>query len=200
VRVQVADDGEILVKGGNVCVGYFRDPERTAELIDADGWMHSGDVGTFDEHGSLRITGRKKDLIITAAGQNITPQEIETDLRHHDLISEAVVIGEGRRYLTALLTLDGDALSAWAQAHDKNADYESLAADPDLRAETDRAIDEVNRKWSRVENVRKYHILAHEFTIAGGEMTPTLKVKRNVVNEKYADLIDEMYAGELSPA
>ncbi len=110
VRVQVADDGEILVKGGNVCVGYFRDPDRTAELIDADGWMHSGDVGTLDENGYLRITGRKKDLIITAAGQNIAPQEIETDLRHHALISEVVVIGEGRRYLTALLTLDGDAL------------------------------------------------------------------------------------------
>ena len=200
VQVQIADDGEILVKGGNVCIGYFRDPDRTAELIDADGWMHSGDVGTLDEKGYLRITGRKKDLIITAAGQNIAPQEIETDLRYHHLISEAVVIGEGRRYLTALLTLDGDALSSWAQAHDKIADYESLAADPDLRAETDRAVDEVNRKWSRVENVRKYRVLAHEFTIAGGEMTPTLKVKRNVVNEKYANLIDEMYAEERSPA
>ncbi len=200
VRVKIADDGEILVKGGNVCIGYFRDSDRTAELIDADGWMHSGDVGTLDENGYLNITGRKKDLIITAAGQNITPQEIETDLRYHDLISEAVVIGEGRRYLTALLTLDGDALSAWAQAHDKIANYEALAADPDLVAEIDRAVDEVNHKWSRVENVRKYRILAHEFTIAGGEMTPTLKVKRNVVNEKYADLIEEMYAEERAPA
>ena len=194
VRVQIADDGEILVKGGNVCTGYFRDPARTAELIDADGWMHSGDVGVLDEDGYLRITGRKKDLIITAAGQNIAPQEIETDLRYQELISEAIVIGEGRRYLTALLTLDGDALSAWAQAHGKVANYEALVDDPDLRGEIDRVVDEVNRKWSRVENVRKYRILAHEFTIAGGEMTPTLKVKRNVVNDKYADLIEEMYA------
>ena len=194
--MHIADDGEILVKGGNVCMGYFRDPAATAELIDADGWMHSGDVGTLDGDGYLRITGRKKDLIITAAGQNITPQEIETDLRFHDLISEAVVIGEGRRYLTALLTLDGDALSAWALAHDKIANYEALTVDPDVHAEIDRIVSEVNSHRSRVENVRKYRILAHEFTIAGGEMTPTLKVKRNVVNDKYADLIDEMYADE----
>ena len=140
--------------------------------------------------------GGRRISIITAAGQNITPQEIETDLRNHDLVSEAVVIGEGRRYLTALLTLDGDTLSAWAAHHDKIANYEALAVDPDLHAEIDRIVDEVNSHRSRVENVRKFRILAHEFTIAAGEMTPTLKVKRNVVNEKYADLIDEMYADE----
>jgi len=193
VRLHIADDGEILVKGGNVCIGYFRDPAGTAELIDQDGWMHSGDVGHLDDDGYLRITGRKKDLIITAAGQNITPQEIETDLRYHDLISEAIVIGEGRRYLTALLALDGDSLSTWAKAHHKIADSEALAVDPDLHAEIDHIVGEVNRKRSRVENVRKFRILAHELTIAGGELTPTLKVKRHVVNEKYADLIDEMY-------
>jgi long-chain acyl-CoA synthetase len=194
VRLRIDDDGEILVKGGNVCMGYFRDPAGTAELIDKDGWMHSGDVGRIDDDGYLRITGRKKDLIITAAGQNITPQEIETDLRYHDLVAEAVVFGEGRRYLTALLALDGTALSAWAQAHHKIADYEALAVDPDLHAEMDRVVDDVNRRRSRVENVRKFRILSHELTIAGGELTPTLKVKRNVVNDKYADLIEEMYA------
>ena len=193
-RVRIADDGEILVQGGNVCVGYFHDPAATAELIDDDGWMHSGDVGRLDEHGYLTVTGRKKDLIITAHGQNIAPQEIETDLRQHDLISEAVVIGEGRRYLTALLTLDGDALARWAEAHHKVADVEALAVDPDLRGEIDRFVDAVNGKRSRVEQVRKYRILAHDFTIAAGEMTPTLKVKRNVVNADYADVIDEMYA------
>ena len=181
--MRIADDGEILVKGGNVCMGYFRDDAGTAELIDDDGWMHSGDVGSLDADGYLRITGRKKDLIITAAGQNIAPQEIETDLRHHELISEAVVIGEGRRYLTALLTLDGDALTSGPSATHKVADYEALAADPDLVAEIDRIVAEVNAKRSRVENVRKYRILPHELTIAAGEMTPTLKVKRNVVND-----------------
>ena len=144
--------------------------------------MHSGDVGSLDDDGYLRIIGRKKDLIITAAGQNIAPQEIETDLRHYELISEAVVIGEGRRYLTALLALDGDALVAWANAHGKVADYESLTADPDLPPRWIASWREVNAKRSRVEHVRKYRILPHELTIAAGEMTPTLKVKRNVVN------------------
>ena len=193
-RVRIADDGEILVKGGNVCSGYFRDDAGTAELLDQDGWMHSGDAGSLDANGYLRITGRKKDLIITAAGQNIAPQEIETDLRHYELISEAVVVGEGRRYLTALLALDGGALTSWSERHAKVADYEALTSDPDLVAEVDRIVAAVNATRSRVENVRKYRILPHELTIAAGEMTPTLKVKRNMVYEAYQSLIDEMYA------
>ncbi|HTK15181.1 MAG TPA: long-chain fatty acid--CoA ligase [Acidimicrobiia bacterium] len=193
-RVEIAADGEILVKGGNVCLGYFRDPTATAALIDENGWMHSGDVGHLDAAGYLTVTGRKKDLIITAHGQNIAPQEIETDLRRHDLVSEAVVIGEGRRYLTALLTLDGDTLSAWADAHHKVGGAETLAGDPDLRAEIDEFVAAVNAKRSRVERVRKYRILAHDFTIAAGELTPTLKVKRGVVNSTYRDVIDAMYA------
>jgi long-chain acyl-CoA synthetase len=156
--------------------------------------MHSGDVGHLDAAGYLTVTGRKKDLIITAHGQNIAPQEIETDLRRHDLVSEAVVIGEGRRYLTALLTLDGDTLSAWADAHHKVGGAETLAGDPDLRAEIDEFVAAVNAKRSRVERVRKYRILAHDFTIAAGELTPTLKVKRGVVNSTYRDVIDAMYA------
>ena len=193
-RVRIADDGEILVKGGNVCSGYFRDDAGTAALLDEDGWMHSGDAGSLDANGYLRITGRKKDLIITAAGQNIAPQEIETDLRHYELISEAVVVGEGRRYLTALLALDGGALTSWSEHHAKVADYEALTSDPDLVVEVDHIVAAVNAKRSRVENVRKYRILPHELTIAAGEMTPTLKVKRNMVYDAYQGLIDEMYA------
>ena len=194
VQVQIADDGEILVKGGNVCMGYFRDERGTDQLIDKEGWMHSGDIGTFADDGYLRVTGRKKDLIITAAGQNIAPQEIETDLRYHELVSEAVVIGEGRRYLTALLTLDGDALANWAEHHGKVASQESLAEDPDLQAEIDGIVAEVNSRRSRVEHIRKYRVLPHDFTIADGEMTPTLKVRRSAVYDAYADLIEEMYA------
>lgn len=200
VRVSIADDGEILVKGGNVCMGYFASPADTAELIDTDGWMHSGDTGFVDGDGYLTITGRKKDLIITAAGQNIAPRDIEMDLRRSELVSEAIVIGEGRRYLTALITFDTDSLERWAKTHHKVADYEVLVGDPDLHDEVDRIVADVNSKRSRVENIRKYRLLPHELTVAEGEMTPTLKVKRNVVTEHFRELIDEMYAGERVPA
>jgi long-chain acyl-CoA synthetase len=194
VQVRIADDGEILVKGGNVCMGYLDDDHSTAELIDPDGWLHSGDVGRVDSAGYLTVTGRKKDLIITAAGQNIAPQEIEADLRLHHLVSEAIVIGEGRRYLTALLTLDNDGVANWAERHHKVADLEALADDPDLRAEIEQFVSEVNAKRSRVEGVRKFRILPRELTVAEGELTPTLKVKRNVVSAAHADAIEAMYA------
>ncbi len=193
VHVRIADDGEILARGDNVCAGYFRDTESTQQLIDPEGWMHTGDTGILDEDGYLRLTGRKKDLIITAAGQNIAPLEIETGLSYHELVSEAVVVGEGRRYLTALLTLDSDALAEWAYRHDKVADLEALATDPDVVREIDRVVEKENTRRSRVEWVKKYRILAHDFTVAGGELTPTLKVRRGVVYDKYRDLIDEMY-------
>ena len=199
VQVEIAPDGEVLVRGGNVCRGYFRDSESTAELIDADGWMHTGDIGQLDADSYLTITGRKKDLIITAAGQNISPQEIEEDLRHNGLISEAVVVGEGRRYLTALVTLDEEAVVPWARRHGKVADYEALVSDPDLHAEIDRTIESVNRKHARVENIRKYRLLPHEFTVASGEFTPTFKVKRHAVTEHYGSLIEEMYADYEDP-
>ncbi len=196
VRVRIAGDGEILVQGGNVCAGYFNDPTSTSELLDAEGWMHSGDLGTLDADGYLRLTGRKKDLIITAAGQNIAPQDIEIELKGHPLISEAVVVGEGRRYLTALVTLDAEVLGEWAHGKGKVADYEELAADPDLRDEIDALVAAVNARRSRVEGIRKHRILAHELTVAAGELTPTLKVKRNVVCQVNRELIDEMYAEE----
>ncbi len=196
VRVSIADDGEILVKGGNVCMGYYENAAGTAELIDNDGWMHSGDTGRVDKDGYLTIIGRKKDLIITGAGQNIAPQDIEMDLRHSELVAEAIVIGEGQRYLTALLMFDVNALTRWAKAHRKVADYEALVGDPDLRVEIDGIISKVNDKRSRVERIRKYRLLPRELTVSEGEMTPTLKVKRAVVAEHFHALIDEMYAEE----
>ena len=196
VTVRIADDGEILVKGGNVCAGYFEDPAGTAELIDADGWMHTGDLGELDEDGFLKIIGRKKDLIINAAGKNISPQNIELDLRNHPMISQAVVIGEGRRYLTALITLDPEHLAVWSKEHGKELDVEALAKDEDAKREVQAAVDEVNAKRSRVESIRKFRILPHDLSVAEGELTPTLKPKRFVVNQRYASLVEEMYAGE----
>jgi long-chain acyl-CoA synthetase len=193
--VRIADDDEILVKGDNVCLGYWNDPEATAELIDSDGWMHTGDTGALGADGSLRILGRKKDIIITAAGENIAPEPIEVDLTNHPLISEAVVVGEGQRYLAALLTLDADALTRWARRHNKLGDLEALAADPDLLTKIQAAIDQVNAKRSRAEAIRKFRVLAHVLTAEDGELTPTMKVKRSIVYEHHADVIAELYSG-----
>jgi long-chain acyl-CoA synthetase len=195
VSVRLADDGEILVKGGNVCHGYWHSDDQTRELFDPDGWLRSGDLGRFDERGYLVITGRKKDLIVTAHGKNIAPQELETDLEMHPLIGQAVVIGDGRRYLTALLALDGTATEAWGHEHSKGMlGLESLSQDPELRDELQGAVDEVNAHHARVEHIRNWRVLPRELTVSGGELTPTLKVKRSVVNEHYAELIADMYA------
>jgi len=195
VSVRIGDDGEILVRGGNVCAGYLDDPASTAELIDPDGWMHSGDTGVIEEDGSLRIIGRKKDLIITASGKNVAPQEIESDLRNHPLVSEAIVVGEGRKFLAAILTLDHDEVTRWALERNKLSDIEALAGDPDLLAVIEEAVAEVNAKRSHAEGVRKFHVLARDLTFESDELTPTMKVKRSVVYEHFADVIDELYAG-----
>ena len=193
--IRIADDDEILIKGANVCLGYLNDPEATDELIDADGWMHTGDTGAFDADGSLRILGRKKDIIITAAGENIAPEAIEVDLTNHPLISEAIIVGEGRRYLTALVTLDPDALTRFARRHNKLGDLEALAADPELLAEIQAAVDQVNSKRSRAEAIRKFRVLAHVLTAEDGELTPTMKIRRSIVYDHHAEVIAEMYSG-----
>lgn len=195
MTVELAEDGEILLKGGNVCLGYLDDPAATAELIDADGWMHTGDTGAFDGDGNLRIIGRKKDLIITAAGHNVAPQVIETELCNHPLISEAIVVGDGRKYLAALITLDPEEMTDWAQRHNKLAESEALTEDRDLLAEIQDAVDRVNEQGSHADGIRKFKILAHDLTTAAGELTPTLKVRRAMVCENYAAVIDELYAG-----
>jgi long-chain acyl-CoA synthetase len=194
VRVRIAEDGEILVQGGNVCRGYYKNDAGTHELIDDEGWMHSGDVGRFDASGYLCVTGRKKDLIITAHGKNISPQEIEGRLQLEPIISEAVVLGDGRPYLTALLTLDADSMASWAEAHHKSLNPEALASDPDVRAEIKASVGRVNDELSHVETIKKWRILPRDLTVSSGEMTPTLKVRRKTVGEQYKDLVDEMYA------
>jgi long-chain acyl-CoA synthetase len=194
VTVSIASDGEILVKGDNVCAGYWRDDVATRALIDADGWMHTGDLGRFDEDGYLSVTGRKKDLIITAYGKNISPEEIETALRLEPLIAQAVVVGNDRPYLTALLTIDADAAAEWASEQGRSLDLEALTEDRDLHAELSRAIERVNATHSHAEGIRRWRVLPRDLTMSGGELTPTLKVKRHLVAQRWADLIDQMYA------
>ncbi|MCD9622298.1 AMP-dependent synthetase/ligase [Rhabdothermincola salaria] len=196
VEVCIGADDEILVKGANVGPGYWQDPAATAELLGADGWMHTGDLGALDRQGYLSITGRKKDLIINAAGKNISPQEIETRLRYEPLISQAVVIGDGRPYLTALLTLDPDAVREWAAHHGKSInDAEAMVSDPEVHAAIAASIEQVNDEHARVEGIKRWRLLPRDLSISSGELTPTLKVKRQVVANRWSELIDEMYAG-----
>jgi len=190
VEVRISDDGEVLVRGGNVCAGYWDDPVATAELI-RDGWMHSGDTGVLED-GYLRITGRKKDLIVTSSGKNIAPQDMETELRSHPLISQAVVVGDGRKFLSALVTLDVEA------AEDKvggSLDVELLASHPAIEAAVAEAFEHLNEGRARAERIKTWRILPRDLTIAEGELTPTLKVRRSVVIDHYAHLVEEIYAG-----
>ena len=191
VQVEIAEDGEIIVKGPNVFLGYYKDPEATAEALDADGWLHSGDLGKFDSEGFLHITGRKKDIIITAGGKNITPKNIESGIKNHPLVHEAVVIGDRRKYLTALISPDMEAYPAYQQEQgDKDAPHVSKAVHDSIWA----AVEEVNRSLARVEQVKKIKILDRPLSIEDGELTPTLKVKRAKVSEHFADEIEALYA------
>ncbi|HVL89473.1 MAG TPA: AMP-dependent synthetase/ligase [Actinomycetota bacterium] len=195
VEIKIAEDGEILVKGGNVGPGYYKNPEATTELIDEDGYMHSGDVGELDEEGYLRITDRKKDLIITAAGKNIAPQVLENMLKHSPWISQAVVIGDARPYLTAILTLDQEKVTAFAEQKSiPHGDFAELARHPDILQLVETSVQEVNEQLSRVEQIKKWTVLERDFLQEADEMTPTMKVRRRAISDKYTDLIESMYA------
>jgi long-chain acyl-CoA synthetase len=194
VEIKVADDGEVLVQGPNVCLGYWNNPKATAELIDHDGWLHTGDLGSIDSDGYLRISGRKKDLIITAYGKNIAPSEIETALRREPLISQAVVVGDNKPFLTALLSLDADAAAQWAARENRTVTVEALISDEALRAEIDASVDRVNAMHSHAEGIRRWRLLPPDLSVSGGELTPTLKVRREVVTKEFAELVEQMYA------
>jgi long-chain acyl-CoA synthetase len=194
MQLSVEADSELLVRGDCVCAGYWNNPVATAELIDADGWMHTGDLGRIDFDGSVWITGRKKDLIVLAAGHKVMPDDLESRVRADPLVLDAVVVGEGRAYLTALVTLNPQQLATWAKAHHRLFSPEALAGDADVRAVVAAAIERVNADVARSETIKRFRILPMPFTLADGELTPTAKVKRNIVLEHNAALIDEMYA------
>jgi long-chain acyl-CoA synthetase len=189
VEMRIAEDGEILVRGRNVFLGYYKDPEATNATL-VDGWLHSGDLGEIDDEGFLWITGRKKDLIITAGGKNVAPKNIEGSIKNHVLVSEAVVVGDRRKYLTCLVTLDAEATARFQAAQGTSGEP---TADPALLAEIQAAIDQVNEGLARVEQLKKFTVLPRELSIEGGELTPTLKVKRNKVAENFAAEIEAMY-------
>jgi long-chain acyl-CoA synthetase len=192
VEAKIADDGELLLRGANIFQGYFKNEEATREAL-ADGWLHTGDLGSIDEDGFIYITGRKKDIIITAGGKNITPANLENGLKQNRWISQAVVIGDRRPYLVALITLDPEELPAFAEQHGLEPD--DVPGSEEMRAEVQAAVDEVNSAVGRVEQIKKFTILPEDLSQPTGELTPTLKVKRNVVNEKFAGEIEALYAG-----
>jgi long-chain acyl-CoA synthetase len=192
-EVKIADDGEILVKGPNVFQGYHKNPEATSETI-VGGWLHTGDIGEIDGDGFIKITGRKKDIIITAGGKNITPANLEAEIKQHPLVSQCVVVGDRRPYLVALVTLDPEEAVKYAQENNLPEDPVQLAQNPDIKAQIEAHVEKINQNFARVEQVKKISILPNDLSQESGELTPTLKVKRAVVAQKHEDAIEQLYA------
>ncbi|AXG77414.1 AMP-dependent synthetase/ligase [Streptomyces paludis] len=192
--VRIADDGEVLLHGDHLFAGYWNNGAATAEAL-TDGWFHTGDIGTLDEDGYLSITGRKKEILVTAGGKNVAPAVIEDRIRAHALVAECMVVGDGRPFVGALITLDEEFLTRWATDHGKPTDATAttLRQDPELLAEIQRAVDEGNAAVSKAESVRKFRVLTGQFTEEAGHITPSLKLKRNVVARDYADEIESLY-------
>jgi long-chain acyl-CoA synthetase len=191
-EVRIADDGEVLIRGPHIFQGYYRNDDASFGAV-VDGWLHTGDLGSLDEDGYLSITGRKKDIIITAGGKNLTPANLENDLKQSRWISQAVMYGDRRPYPVALITLDPDEIVQLAREHGLPEDPAALASEPKVRELVQGVVDEVNRRYARVEQIKRFEILDHDLSQETGELTPTLKVKRNVVYDQYADVFDRMY-------
>jgi long-chain acyl-CoA synthetase len=191
VEIKIGDDAEILLRGPNMMHGYYKNEEATSETLEPDGWLHTGDLGYVDDDGFLFINGRKKDIIITAGGKNITPANLENGLKQNRWISQAIVIGDRRPYLVALITLDPEEVPKFAEEH--GLAPEDVPESEQMRAEVQGAIDHANEDYGRVEQIKKFKILPDDLTQEQGTLTPTLKVKRNVVNEKFAGDIEDLY-------
>jgi long-subunit acyl-CoA synthetase (AMP-forming) len=193
IDVKLAEDGEVLVKGPVVMPGYRNLPDKTNETFTDDGYLKTGDIGEFDEDGYLKIVDRKKELIITAAGKNLSPANIEARLKQIPLVSQAIAIGDKRKYVSALLTLDAEAAKAWASEHGVDGDPESLAQNEELITAVQKGLDQANDELARVEQVKRFKILPVDWEPGGDELTPTMKLKRKPIVEKYADEIDSLY-------
>ena len=197
-EVRIAEDGAVLLKGPGVMRGYHKDPEQTAEVLDADGWFHTGDIGELDAEGYLRITDRKKDLMKTSGGKYVAPQKVEGALAANiPYVSQAVAVGDGRKYISALLTLDPAAVENWAKRHGKEGlSYAEVTQLPEMRVSIDRFMTRANRKLERWETVKKYQILDHELSVERGGVTANMKLRRAAISQDYADVIDSMYEVE----
>jgi long-chain acyl-CoA synthetase len=203
LELTLADDGEILVRGGNVTPGYYEDEPATRALFATEGWMHTGDIGKLDEHGYLVVTDRKKDLIITSGGKNVAPQELENRLVADEIVSQAVVIGDERPYLTALITLDANAAEEWARAQGIDSSVADVAGHEMTLRHLQRAVDDVNATVSRAEAIKRFRVLQRDFTQQEEEITPTFKVRRRLIVERYGAVIEDMYrrdAPDAAPA
>jgi len=201
VAVKIAEDGEILMSGANIFRGYWQNdaPNKTdtgQEAFTADGWFHTGDIGELDDEGFLRITGRKKEMIITAGGKNVAPTVLEDRLRSHALISQTMVVGDGKPFVAALITLDPDALAPWLERHGKPADatIATLREDPDLIAAVQEAVDDANKAVSRAESIRKFRILEGDFTQEAGQLTVKLGIRRSVLMKDFAADVEALYS------
>jgi long-chain acyl-CoA synthetase len=198
IELRLADDGEILIRGDVVFRGYFRNDEATRDAIDAEGWLHTGDVGRWEDGPSgreLRIVDRKKDIMITAGGKNITPSEIENALRFSPYIKEAIVIADRRRFVSALIQIDFESASKWAEEQGLTyTHFRSLVNLPQVQELVQREVDAVNARMPQVQQVRKFHLLTKELDHDDGEVTATMKVRRKSIGEKYAEVIEELYA------
>ena len=191
--VRVADDGELLFRGGQVFAGYWNDEDTTAGALERDGWFHTGDVGEIDDEGFVRITGRKKEILVTAGGKNVAPAVLEDRLRAHPLVDQCIVVGDGQPFIAALVTIDEEAFPAWAEQHGTSARIADAVQDPDLLAEIEAAVEEANKAVSKAEAIRKFTILPVSWTEDGGQLTPSLKLKRNVVMREFRDDVEALY-------
>jgi long-chain acyl-CoA synthetase len=195
-EAKLAEDGELLIRSPTIFQGYYKDPEATAEVLGPDGWLLTGDVAEIDEDGFITITDRKKDIIVTAGGKNVAPQNLENDLKTSKYVSQAMVVGDRRPYVAALITLDPEELPKWAAEHGLEGDLATLAESAEVRGLIQDVVDGVNADRSRYEQIKRFAILPRDFTMEDDELTPTLKLKRRVVSEHFPDELEGLYAGE----
>ncbi len=194
-ELELADDGELLIRSETVFAGYYKEPDATAEVLDADGWLHSGDIAEIDEDGFVSITDRKKDILVTAGGKNIAPQNLENDLKRSRYVSQALVVGDRKPYPAALITLDPAEIAKWAAEHGVEPDVAAVGGDERVRELVQGVVDDVNAHRSRYEQIKRFAILPRDFTMDDGEVTPTLKLRRRVVLEHFADEVESLYDG-----